>query len=129
MIRGEKIASPPAATRAAWPDAYGPYDQPLTDLVPLRYHVPFRAMTAEEVRAWMEGNTEAPTAAGTTTGESSVPLLHEAVLAGAEARPQASTPLHVHDRKLRGAPMSRAVPPAVDNAVGGSVRQPVEVHR
>jgi hypothetical protein len=38
-------------------DAYDPYDRPLKDLVPLNYHIPFEAMTAEETRAWMQRNT------------------------------------------------------------------------
>lgn len=37
-------------------DAYDPYDRP-KGLMPLRYHIPFRAMTAEETRAWMKQNT------------------------------------------------------------------------
>ncbi|MET9079946.1 hypothetical protein ABZX95_49680 [Streptomyces sp. NPDC004232] len=55
--------SPPAADDAEalrsfahLKDAYDPYDRP-TGLMPLRYHVPFHAMTEEEARGWMEHNT------------------------------------------------------------------------
>lgn len=56
--------SPPAAddvealrSFAHRSDAYDPYDRSLMDLVPLNYQIPFRAMTAQESRAWMKSNT------------------------------------------------------------------------
>ena len=52
---------PPAADDAealrSFAHHHDAYDQPPADLTPLRYAIPFEAMTAEEARGWMERHT------------------------------------------------------------------------